>query len=359
MRLGPACIYILSSIIPIASCKEVYAPDELTSAERIPVIQGRIQEGGVPSVSLTWALAYAEQTAEAINGANVVVTDDLGREAMLEETQNGIYTLASKTFIGEQGRTYTLTVELPDGSVYASLPQYIESPPLIDSIYASPVTRTVQVYNYYNQPIPEIQEGLQIQVDVSDSAESVRKYRFSTKVIKETVVEIGKGNAGSISLYRWELSYLDNASAVNSTVPFNGLQVLRQHQAGFLRFFIDRNLETETTSAPYILGWIIVLGVSPVSDDVYTYYNSIADQLRSNTEMFAPVPSQVKSNIHCTNDPARLVTGVFEASSVTSLCKVFAWKNLDRYKSMELTNFADTLKSGYQYITPPDFFVIL
>ncbi len=359
MRFHNTCLLCLSALIPAASCKEVFEPDALASGSRIPVIRGIIQEGRVPSVTISYALAYGDQRSEPVSGATVVVTDDLGGRVTLAESAAGTYTTTSEADTGQRGRTYTLGVALPDGSTYSSLPQLIEAPPVIDSLYAEPGTRTVEAYNYYNQIIPEVQEGLRIRADISDAGARGRKYRFSTKVIKETVVVIGKGNAGSVSVYRWDVSYLDNATAVDYSVSSDAGPVLKQHDAGFLRYFIDRNLESPTTSAPYILGWIVVFDVSPVSTDVYTYYESISKQLRSNDEVFAPDPAQVKGNLRCTSNPENPVLGVFEASSVTTTCKVFAWKNQEIYKSMELPDFADTLKSGYQPVTPPPFFVIL
>jgi hypothetical protein len=359
MRFLQTSLLSLSALVPAASCKEAFVPDSLASGSRIPVIRGIIQEGTGPSVTLSYAMAYKDQVAEPVSGARVVVSDDTGNAVELTETGTGSYTAAATDFSGMRGRTYTLSVEWPDGSTYASVPQYLDRPPVIDSLYAEPGTRTVEAFNYYNQILPEVQEGLRIRSDISDVGSVGRKYRFSTKVIKETVVVIGKGNAGSVSIFRWDLSFLDNATAVDYSVATEKGPVLRQHEAGFLRYFIDRSLETPTTTAPYILGWILVFAVSPVSDDVYAYYQSVAKQLRSNDEVFSPDPAQVKGNIRCTSHPGSPVIGVFEASSVTSVSKVFAWKNQDEYKSMDLPFFADTLRSGYQQVNPPQFFVIL
>jgi hypothetical protein len=359
MRFLKSSLLCLSVLVPATSCKEVFEPDLLAAGNRIPVIKGLIQEGTGPTVTLSYAMAYKDQISETVSGATVVISDNAGNSAELAETENGTYAADAADFAGVLGRTYTLRVTWPDGSTYESAPQYLDRPPVIDSLYAEPATRTVEAFNYYKQVIPEVQEGLRIRADISDAGSGVRKYRFSTKVIKETVAVIGKGNTGSVSVYRWELSYLDNATAVDYSLATAAGTVLRKHDTGFLRYFIDRNLETPTTSAPYILGWILVFKVSPVSDDVYAYYESVAKQLRSNDEVFSPDPAQVKSNIRCTSRPGDPVIGIFEASSLTTVCKVFAWKNLDEYKSMDLPDFADTLNSGYQPVNPPQFFVIL
>ena len=88
-------------------------------------------------------------------------------------------------------------------------------------------------------------------------------------------------------------------------------------------------------SAPIIIGWVISFKVYAISSDVYNYYQSVGAQLNSTDQMFAPVPSQVKSNIHCTTHPEQPVIGLFEATSSRTYYKAFRWINMDTYEYVE------------------------
>jgi hypothetical protein len=73
--------------------------------------------------------------------------------------------------------------------------------------------------------------------------------------------------------------------------------------------------------------------------------------------MFAPVPSQVKSNIHCTSHPDLPAIGVFEATSSSTYYKAFRWIDLDTYGSVRLESFPEIIEAGSRLYFPPDFWV--
>jgi hypothetical protein len=339
------------------SCKEVYYPGDLESTGSIPVIQGMIQEGAVPSVNLSWALRYSSKLQEYINGAEVDVTDDLGNITYLVETGNGNYSAVSDEFKGMTGRTYTLHVRLPDGNEYASSPALLQGHPVIDSLYADPGIRETYTYNENNEPISEYQKGLFILADLSGDADSALYYRFNTKALKEITYTKDPNSLGATTVYIWETTTLDNLYSVNHSFENGNRQVLREHPVGFLHFDYNPYLETDEATAPYPVGWVLTFKVYALSAEVYEYYNSIAEQLNSNDQMFAPIPSQVKSTIRCLTDPEKAVIGVFEASSVTTVYKAFAWKDAEVYQSKVLQSFPGDIQDGMMMTFPPEFWV--
>jgi len=341
------------------SCTEVYYPEEINSTEKIPVIQGMILENNVPTVTLSWAIGYKNQNMEYISGASVYVTDNLDNRADLMEASGGRYTLLSGEFRGIQGRIYTLHVTLPDGSEYASTPILLPARPNIDSMYASPGTKTVYSYFQFNEPIIEVQKGLYIMADLSANSDSMIYYRFNTKMVKEMVYTVGIGTPGSYSVYLWETSVVDNIYTVDLTITQNTRQVLRKHPVGFLRYYYDASQETPTTTAPYTVGWVLTFNVYSIAGDVYNYYNSISQQLSATDQIFSPIPSQIKSNIHCQSDPDKDVIGIFEASSVTTVYKAFGWNSFHAYRFKDLTSFPDQIQNGSMERFPPDFWIYL
>jgi hypothetical protein len=348
---------VLLFLLIMASCSEVYYPEDVDSTKRIPVIQGIITEGQSPKITLSWARNYASDTFTYISGAGVIVTDDKGTSATLAEVSPGVYMPSYTEIKGVAGNTYTLYVFLPNGNRYESAPQYLKPAPQIDSMYAKSGITEVYSYNSSGEPIVSEQQGINISADLSENVQQGLYYRFKTKVVKLMVYTEDIGSPASHSVFLWETRMVDNSYSVDYSVRSQGRQVLYQHPIGFLRYFYDATLETETKTAPFTEAWVLTLNVYSVSKDVYEYYNSISRQLDADNEIFAPVASQVKSNITCISDPAEKVAGVFEASSVNTIYRAFRWKDTESVYSKDLDSYPDNLGDGYQMFFPPDFWV--
>ena len=353
MNLYRTVFLWLLLLLVAGACKDVYYPGELDSSVKIPVIQGIILQGQAPVVTLSWAMRYNDQQTTYISDANVSVTDDLGNSVKLY----GYGTYTSYGMVGAVGRSYSLQVDLSDGSSYTSSFVAMPKPPVIDSIYAQPVRKTVYTYGADNLLVPEDQQGLNILADLSGEGDTTLYYRFNTNVVKEMIINIGHG-LGMYSQYLWQVSTLDNSYSVDYTVSHDNRQVLMQHTIGFLRYFYDASIETPNQSAPYTQGWVLTCNVYAIPADVYDYYNAITSQLNGNDQIFAPVPVQVNGNIHCTSKPGSSVLGVFEAASVSTIYKAFFWRDLNSYRSKVLNSFPSGIGNGSENFFPPSFWVI-
>ena len=339
------------------SCREVYLPDDINSPEKIPVIEGIIEEGDVPRVKLTWALGYGDKETEYISEAEITISDDLGNSVGLDEVDYGIYTSVFAEIRGAVGRTYTLHVLLPDGSEFISSPELLRKSPAIDSLYADPGIRNTYTYNTENEPMPVYQEGLFILADLSEISDSVLYYRFNTKITKEITYTKDPGSTAAQTVYVWESTFLDNVYSVNYTVAQGNRQLLPAHDVGFVQFLYEPYKESPEATAPWIVGWVISFNVYSISADVYNYHNSIARQLGSKDQLFAPVPSQVKSTFNCLTDPDKAVIGVFEATSRATVYKAFSWDGPETYRSLDLQSFPGDLEDGSTMPFPPDFWI--
>ena len=158
-------------------------------------------------------------------------------------------------------------------------------------------------------------------------------------------------------MFIWEPVALDYVYTVDLTVKSGNRQVRPEHPIGFLRYFYDPSLGTRRYSAPIIIGWVISFKVYAISRDVYTYYQSVGAQLNSSDQMFAPVPSQVKSNIFCTNNPDQAVIGLFDATSSSTCHKAFRWISMDTYEYVNLESFPSDIKQGSNLNFPPSFWI--
>jgi len=347
-------------IVTITSCRELYFPDEIRSLEQTPVIKGMICAGSSPAVSISYAMGYYENKEIPVSDATVVITDNSGNQVELPEESAGSYKPASAEFKGVIGRIYTLHVNTPDGNEYESDPVKINERPVIDSLYARLGELDVFSYNPDGEPVTrsKIQNGFYLFTDLSAETNSTVYYRFNTSVIRLFNYLIQPPWAPqAYFIYIWEHPVvIDDIYSIDFTTADNGRQILPEHKIGYLQW-IDN-------PPPYALSssaspWVVILKVYAISAGVYDYYHSIDRQLNSDDQMFAPVPSQIKTNIHCVNDPARTVSGVFEASSMAVSYKAFLFVNKNMLRSKILSSFPDTLGSGSfsSAQNPPDFWV--
>lgn len=344
-------------LLLLFSCREVYYPEDLNSGKVIPVIQGRIAEDESPSVVISRAMNYESAVPEYISGAAVIVSDNKGNEVTLTESTPGHYVDAVREMFGIVGTAYKLQVKMEDGEEFVSSIVTIPGRPNIDSLYAEPGTKKATGYDQYNVPYSVTHEGLYISSSLSANGDSTMFYRFNTSVLKESTCMKDPGTLNAKPMFIWEPYILDYIYSVDFTVKSGGRQVRPEHPIGFLRYFYDPTVATPQYSAPIIIGWVISFKVFAISSDVYNYYQSVGTQLNSSNQMFAPVPSQVKSNIHCTTNPEQEVIGLFEATSSRTYYKAFRWINLDTYEYVNLVSFPSDIKAGTKLNFPPDFWI--
>jgi hypothetical protein len=350
---------LLVFMVFLLSCKEGYFPDDIYSTEKIPVIQGFISEGSSPRVTLSWSLGYYEIIVNYISGATVYIEDDLNNTCELKDHSDGVYVPVTDDFKGSAGRTYTLHVETPDGLEYSSIPQYIHDSPMIDSVFADPETNIRITYNGKGDPIVNNDKGLFVYISLNNNDVSTRYYRFNTTVVEEFEYILNPNSFFPITVYQWKDWELKPFYGSDSSVTINERQVVPKYELGYLRYYYDPFSSNNSSTAPFPIAWIVSLRIYSISSDMYDYYNSIDQQLNSDTEMFSPVPSQVKSNIHCVTDPNKKVVGAFEASSVSVIYKAFRFINLETYRSKLLSDFPEGIVDGSQRNFPPNFWVIL
>ena len=344
-------------LLPLFSCREVYYPEDLNSGKAIPIIRGQIAEDESPTVVISRAMDYESTVPDYFSGAEVIVSDSKGNEVTLTESMPGHYVDAVSEISGTVGTAYKLQVKMEDGEEFVSSIVTMPERPNMDSLYAEPGTKKATGYNQFNNPYSVTHEGLYFSSSLSANGDSTLFYRFNTSVLKESTCMKDPGTLSAKPMFIWETFTLDYIYSVDFTVKSASGQVRPEHLLGFVRYFYDPTQATVNFSAPIIIGWVVSLKVYAISSDVYDYYQSVGAQLNSNDQMFAPVPSQVKSNIHCTTNPELPVIGVFEAISSSTFYKAFRWISLDTYEYINLESFPDNIQAGSKLNFPPGFWI--
>lgn len=248
---------------------------------------------------------------QKITDATVTLRDDAGHAtALAHDVFNpGFYRTTDSTFVGQQGRSYTLNIRLADGKTYVSAPEKMPAVPGIDSVNArfmatESITLPYQYYFYAN---------------VTDPAAEPNYYRwtaYSYTVRRSTGVPCCLGCPG-ICFDRCWLQYFSqdinifSDNGVNGN-PLPGRLVMR--------------------SPIYTPGPTLVeVQQYSLTPAAYQFWRLFKEQQSRTGTIFDPLPASVIGNISNVNDASDQALGYFGASAVTR--KRFRERGDDTYGS--------------------------
>jgi hypothetical protein len=348
-------------IIFISSCQKLYYPDNLDSGKKIPVIQGSINNGPGPyEVTLSWASPFGSQQMDPIEDATVSIYDDNGNQEQLTMSTPGHYNTSKNDFAGIPGRTYTLHVILSNGDIYESIPTKLEIVPMTDSLYEQAGTQEDYETNSYGEILTTTYKGLYCYVDMTVNTPQQHYYYYTTKMISQTFTTLYPNDPMKTFVrFCWKVSYLSAIPNVKATIENNNNETIKGHQLGFIRYHYDPNEANEIMTAPYPVGWILKTSIYSISKEVFNYYQSISQQLNSNNQIFDPISSQIKGNIKCLTDSAKVVLGVFEVASINVRNLGIYWApGFEVIRHVELpSDYEVPLIGGCKDTIPPDFWI--
>lgn len=301
--------FLLFGILVIVgtSCVDPFSP-EVDDPNRQLVVDAVLEDGPGPHrVVLRRAGAY-EQSLRGLDtpvrDADVSIRSDDGTVALLQqkrpENEPGVYETDVSAIVGTVGRTYSLRIELPGGTVYESTPETMRPVPELDSLYAqtSPVTPGgIDVIASFDEPDTERQY-----------------YRWSVDGTYAYAIQSspcgGGPNSGDVDI----CFAVDSSPGVNLNVTddrlINGQRVQRQirrfeSRSGFLRF-------------PYALR----VSQQSLSPRAYEFWSAVEQQVTESGTTFGSAPTQIIGNIANVDDEQDTALGYFQvsASSEKSLC---------------------------------------
>ncbi len=188
-------IFLMTVSILLVSCEKVIDID-LNSSDPHIVIEGSISDGTDPcTVRICRTVNFDEKNEfPSVTGADVVVSDDRGKNEVLTESEPGTY----KTYnlAGEPGRIYTLKV-VADGKEYVAVSTMPE-PVYIDSLRIQNLSfggNKSKVLNVYFQDPPNIKNYYRF---VEERNGIVTKYLF---LFEDRIQD---GNALTVTLFAEE-----------------------------------------------------------------------------------------------------------------------------------------------------------
>lgn len=323
----------------LTACVTPYQPDVRSLGYKALIVDGYITDQPGPyQVTLTYSSDF---TVAAVNyivtGATVYVTDEQGSRQDFLEIGRGVYRTPA-TYQGKQGRTYKLSIVLPDGRRYESKPEKITPVSSIDRIYEE----------YTEQPIAgitAIDKGFNVYLDTKDPATSGNYYRWIwTHFEPLSICETRTITTGGISTEYgydccqacWDIVRCRGANCNNATSDeqINGKSISRQ----------------PLTRAPYTstAGYYMEVEQLSLSREAYVHYKTIESLTSSNGGIFDAAPASLQGNIVSLTDPKETIIGYFSASGSQKIPHV-----VDRTKGVGPPNYIIPLPSPPSPPPPP------
>jgi hypothetical protein len=234
--------------------------------------------------------------ANGVSGAVVSIADDQGNSTRLTDFQLGTYLTTDTTFVGVVGRSYTLSVQLPDGRRYASKPEQLTAVPQITRVFYEVNDREGIAEN----------AGINVFVDVQDPAETKNYYRWSaygyslrqsTGVCCDFVFE----GCPRCKTRCWMRN--DNLAAnIMSDELINGNPIVRQ----FVYFSPLR------TRGPHL----VEVSQYSLTAEAYRFWQRYEEQRIRTGSILDPLPEPIEGNVANADNPNEVALGYFGASSL-------------------------------------------
>jgi Domain of unknown function (DUF4249) len=268
------------------------------------VVEGSLTNETPPyTVKLSLTGGFSQSflsNATPVLGALVYVQDSEGRRAdfVPELYQPGTYTTRVPGFVGTPGRTYSLTVALPDGRTYTSGPQRLQAAPPIDSIYAVP-------NNLGRRVGQRTQFGFDIFLDTQDPADGANFYRWASfsYAFKQTTPRSCSPFSAVLCNFGYFCYQPDNEVRLLSDDGLNGNR-LRRQLVNFSPVFAPGQNFVEVRQYA-------------ISRDQFRFWQRYRDQVTRTGSIFDPIPSTIEGNMVNVADPTDLALGTFEVAGIT------------------------------------------
>jgi hypothetical protein len=227
--------------------------------------------------------------------ALVTISDELGNAATLHPVlaQPGVYRTRDTAFVGQIGRSYSLTVVMADGKMYRSQPELLRSVPEIDKLSAEFVRIADR-----SQP-----SGYRVYADTQDPPDEENYYRWSAY--------------GYVRRESGGLRLLGGALCCNSCwIPVANTDV---------NIFSDANVNGNRIQNRFVLfspfyvrgKQYVEVSQYSLSREAYQFWRRLDEQQTRTGSIFDPQPAPIEGNVYNAEDPAELALGYFAASAIS------------------------------------------
>lgn len=367
--------YIILIVITTSicnSCRKIYNPD-INADKSALVVEGLITDQiGSYTIKLSTAVPFdSSGTTPPVQFAKVTILDDCGNTYKLTESGNGIYKTDPAEFIGIAGRSYTLHIETKDGNIFESSPQLLLPGNYNENAYGEAASKDILIEDAYGEVSKSTVYGIDLLYDVSGSLDTTLRLRFQPTITTEYKYSIDIPPVISYTYYCWVTSFVNDLVNLTQEKYQTSSKDIKKHEICFvskentyLANYVDSVTKESSFVVAVIVNRIIKVYQYRLNDDSYQFYKNVNTILAAQGKLFDPVAFQFAGNVHCVNDPNKLVLGIFEASSL----RINYYVNKPGIKVFtKIPGFNPTLSTGCVGVTssgglplsgnPPDFWI--
>jgi hypothetical protein len=346
---------LLPVLLMLSGCKEVFYPG-IEAVGPLVVVEGRItNEEGPHFIRLSETTGYGSgEFGTPLENAEVWVREVEGASYRFLETEPGEYR-SPAGMTGKPGKTYLLEFETPDGLVYQSAPQFMYPPYEQTGLLARESVRTETRMSNSGQLIITEIDGLDAFLQLREQPDNRANVRFTSDV-KVLYIYEGGGFIEPIKYFCWKKTWhLEGVDNINLPTTSNEPGDVNNNVVAFLPH--DRKRYNIDPLNDFLQTLAMRVKVYSLNEDAYTYYLEVNKQLTSDGSIFAPIPSQLTSNIFCLTEPRRAAVGLFEASAVATQAYILRQPPNAETTFFEITDKYEGVptKPGCSINEPPPF----
>jgi hypothetical protein len=334
---------LLFAFLAFAGCKELYDP-EISVEQSTIIIEGRLTNtSGELIVKISKAVGYNSDSTQ-VPVPNCIVTVKDGGNKIYSLIDNGDGSYSNNSLFAEGGQTYSLNVITADGDEYQSGDQSL--PPVYkqDSIYAAKVSKTELVSDKYNGYIKIEKQGIETDVDLSNSNDDSPKCRYVSRVT--VLYSYPVDGIPPSTILGWKTFTPSTEINLTTSTYEKTPGLIHKHEVCFFASTLS-NYDSRTNVV--LRGYIIALKKYNLTTEAYEFYKSEKAQVEASGKIFDPIPAQVYGNIKCVNNPNKSVYGFFEVSNVE---KLYYRYNYDGTKLIQTDEFPGFTDSGESNVAP-------
>jgi hypothetical protein len=227
------------------------------------------------------------------NRAVVLLTDDQKQQIPFRLTAPGLYQPTSRTFVGQAGRTYILTVQLANGERYVSEPETMMAPVPMKRIHAQ----------YVGRKSPLMPGGLLLFVDIADPAGQANFYRWTVTGWRRRRATGECCDRCQVICNQYCWTPFRSLGTFLADDRFRDGAALWRQQIMF--------------SPVYTFGGnLFEVRQYSLSREAYQFWQRFGEQQTRTGSILDPIPSTIDGNMISSENPDKRALGYFSASAV-------------------------------------------
>ena len=322
----------------LIACEKPYTDPPVESGNEGLVVEGTITQNPPPYiVSLTKSTAYNKVYLPIkVTNAIVKITDDLGNvENVIEDPVNsGNYHTSTTGMRGTVGRSYKLNISLTElGNItntYESEWEKLSDVPIIDSVSAlrgNKITLGTEPDGSYGE---FSQQGINLHMSAHSVVNNDYYYKFMASIIQQYIV-IWHEPKPKPDVYIYG-RFTNNLEIDKNLTSATAGQIvpIKEHAIGFVptsyasvEYCIDRDCKSKILGDSFSTLFISKSSIYSVSKKMYQIFQDENTQMFPQNSIFDPVPTQITTNIKCTNKSSSKVFGYFCSAAVATQFNYF------------------------------------